>query len=167
MYIYIRFLQLLKGTLTPTPEPFPFFNCMCLPLSSELQKLIASNEQRMADLKQLSTQLLQKCREPCKDLSEIQPTTGTGTKKQNQSTDRRVPKHFAILIHLNIGPRLVFSYMLKINMEHKCRGHRVCRDLVSKRLLNFLTMKKIGKRMCWIRICGLVVTYLTRKCWQL
>lgn len=32
----------------------------------------------MADLKQLSIQLEQKCKEPCQDTVEIQPTTGTG-----------------------------------------------------------------------------------------
>ncbi|XP_074554538.1 fibrinogen gamma chain [Halichoeres trimaculatus] len=44
---------------------------------SELQNLIQSNERTMADLKQLSIQLQQKCSEPCKDDVEIQPTTGT------------------------------------------------------------------------------------------
>nr|XP_046274206.1 fibrinogen gamma chain [Scatophagus argus] len=43
----------------------------------ELQNLISSNERRMADLKQLSIQLQQKCNEPCKDTVEIQTTTGT------------------------------------------------------------------------------------------
>uniref|UniRef100_A0A3Q1CSQ9 Fibrinogen C-terminal domain-containing protein n=1 Tax=Amphiprion ocellaris TaxID=80972 RepID=A0A3Q1CSQ9_AMPOC len=43
----------------------------------ELQNLLASNERRMADLKQLSIQLQQKCNEPCKDTVEIQTTTGT------------------------------------------------------------------------------------------
>ncbi|XP_041838030.1 fibrinogen gamma chain [Melanotaenia boesemani] len=43
----------------------------------ELQNLISSNERRMADLKQLSIQLQQKCSEPCKDTVEIQTTTGT------------------------------------------------------------------------------------------
>ncbi|KAL7405128.1 hypothetical protein ABVT39_024192 [Epinephelus coioides] len=43
----------------------------------ELQSLIASNERRMTDLKQLSIQLQQKCSEPCKDEVEIQPLTGT------------------------------------------------------------------------------------------
>ncbi|XP_041790044.1 fibrinogen gamma chain [Chelmon rostratus] len=43
----------------------------------ELQSLITSNERRMADLKQLSIQLQQKCSEPCKDTVEIQTITGT------------------------------------------------------------------------------------------
>ncbi|XP_008280290.1 fibrinogen gamma chain [Stegastes partitus] len=43
----------------------------------ELQTLIASNERRMADLKQMSIELQQKCTEPCKDTVEIQTTTGT------------------------------------------------------------------------------------------
>ncbi|XP_033481166.1 fibrinogen gamma chain [Epinephelus lanceolatus] len=43
----------------------------------ELQSLMASNERRMTDLKQLSIQLQQKCSEPCKDEVEIQPLTGT------------------------------------------------------------------------------------------
>ncbi|XP_071770571.1 fibrinogen gamma chain [Centroberyx gerrardi] len=43
----------------------------------ELQNLISANERRMADLKQLSIQLRQKCNEPCKETVEIQPTTGT------------------------------------------------------------------------------------------
>ncbi|XP_049901365.1 fibrinogen gamma chain [Epinephelus moara] len=43
----------------------------------ELQSLMASNERRMADLKQLSIQLQQKCSEPCKDEVEIQTHTGT------------------------------------------------------------------------------------------
>lgn len=43
----------------------------------ELQNLISENERRMADLKQLSVQLQQKCNEPCTDTVEIQPTTGT------------------------------------------------------------------------------------------
>ncbi|XP_058496623.1 fibrinogen gamma chain [Solea solea] len=43
----------------------------------ELGEIISSNERRMADLKQLSLQLQQKCSEPCKDTVEIQPTTGS------------------------------------------------------------------------------------------
>ncbi|XP_018558724.1 fibrinogen gamma chain isoform X1 [Lates calcarifer] len=43
----------------------------------ELQNLISSNERRLADLKQLSIQLQQKCSEPCKDTVDIQPQTGT------------------------------------------------------------------------------------------
>ncbi|KAM7009801.1 fibrinogen gamma chain [Tautogolabrus adspersus] len=43
----------------------------------EVQNVISSNERRMADLKQLSIQLQQKCSEPCKDTVEIQTTTGT------------------------------------------------------------------------------------------
>ncbi|KAM9363732.1 fibrinogen gamma chain [Symphorus nematophorus] len=43
----------------------------------ELQNLISANERRMADLKQVSYQLQQKCSEPCKDTVEIQPITGT------------------------------------------------------------------------------------------
>ncbi|XP_049427962.1 fibrinogen gamma chain [Epinephelus fuscoguttatus] len=43
----------------------------------DLQNLLSSNERRMADLKQLSIQLQQKCSEPCKDEVEIQPLTGT------------------------------------------------------------------------------------------
>ncbi|KAM4585272.1 fibrinogen gamma chain [Odontesthes bonariensis] len=42
-----------------------------------LQNLLTTNERRMADLKQISLQLQQKCSEPCKDTVEIQPTTGT------------------------------------------------------------------------------------------
>ncbi|KAM3623282.1 uncharacterized protein V6R79_009585 [Siganus canaliculatus] len=43
----------------------------------ELNNLITSNERRMADLKQLSFQLQQKCTESCTDTVEIQSTTGT------------------------------------------------------------------------------------------
>ncbi|XP_069545870.1 fibrinogen gamma chain [Brachyistius frenatus] len=43
----------------------------------QLQNTISSNERRMAELKQLSIQLQQKCSEPCKDPVEIQTTTGT------------------------------------------------------------------------------------------
>ncbi|KAI3352495.1 hypothetical protein L3Q82_005450 [Scortum barcoo] len=43
----------------------------------ELQNLISSNERRMADLKQLSIQLQQKCSEPCTNTVEIKTTTGT------------------------------------------------------------------------------------------
>ncbi|XP_068176643.1 fibrinogen gamma chain [Antennarius striatus] len=43
----------------------------------ELQTLISSNERRMADLKQLSIELQQKCTESCKDTVEIQTITGT------------------------------------------------------------------------------------------
>ncbi|XP_074485680.1 fibrinogen gamma chain [Sebastes fasciatus] len=43
----------------------------------DLQNLIASNENRMSDLKQLSILLQQKCSEPCKDSVEIQPLTGS------------------------------------------------------------------------------------------
>ncbi|XP_005929302.1 fibrinogen gamma chain [Haplochromis burtoni] len=43
----------------------------------ELQNVISTNDRRMADLKQLSNQLQQKCNEPCRDTVEIQPTTGT------------------------------------------------------------------------------------------
>ncbi|XP_034544236.1 fibrinogen gamma chain [Notolabrus celidotus] len=43
----------------------------------ELQNVLTSNERRMADLKQLSIQLQQKCNEPCKDGVAIQPLTGT------------------------------------------------------------------------------------------
>ncbi|XP_029014527.1 fibrinogen gamma chain [Betta splendens] len=42
----------------------------------ELENIISENERRMADLKQLSLQLQQKCSEPCKDAVEIQPLTG-------------------------------------------------------------------------------------------
>uniref|UniRef100_H2LW76 Fibrinogen C-terminal domain-containing protein n=2 Tax=Oryzias latipes TaxID=8090 RepID=H2LW76_ORYLA len=42
----------------------------------ELQNVISSNERSMADLKQLSMQLQQRCSEPCKDSVEIQPITG-------------------------------------------------------------------------------------------
>lgn len=50
--------------------------CPCL--TSELQNVISSNERSMADLKQLSMQLQQRCSEPCKDSVEIQPITGAG-----------------------------------------------------------------------------------------
>ncbi|KAM9857017.1 fibrinogen gamma chain [Aulostomus maculatus] len=43
----------------------------------DLQNLISSNERRMVDLRQLSVNLQQKCREPCKDSTEIQPIQGT------------------------------------------------------------------------------------------
>ncbi|XP_068606645.1 fibrinogen gamma chain [Brachionichthys hirsutus] len=43
----------------------------------ELQTLISSNERRMADLKQISIQLQQKCTESCKDSVDIQAITGT------------------------------------------------------------------------------------------
>ncbi|KAK2817249.1 hypothetical protein Q5P01_025440 [Channa striata] len=43
----------------------------------ELQNVLSANERRMADLKQISIQLQQKCSEPCKDSVEIQPITGT------------------------------------------------------------------------------------------
>ncbi|CAN9510223.1 unnamed protein product [Ophioblennius macclurei] len=43
----------------------------------DLQNVIETNERRMADLKQLSIQLQQKCSEPCTDTVDIQTTTGT------------------------------------------------------------------------------------------
>ncbi|XP_053274407.1 fibrinogen gamma chain [Pleuronectes platessa] len=42
----------------------------------QLQNMISSNERRMADLKQLSIQLQQKCTEPCTDTVDIKPITG-------------------------------------------------------------------------------------------
>ncbi|XP_040001016.1 fibrinogen gamma chain [Xiphias gladius] len=42
----------------------------------ELQNIISENERRMADLKQLSIQLQQKCSEPCIDTVQIQTITG-------------------------------------------------------------------------------------------
>ncbi|KAL1023582.1 hypothetical protein UPYG_G00043140 [Umbra pygmaea] len=42
----------------------------------QLQGILEANEKRMLDLKQLSIQLEQKCKDPCKDTVEIQPTTG-------------------------------------------------------------------------------------------
>ncbi|GAA6234982.1 fibrinogen gamma chain-like [Lates japonicus] len=47
-------------------------------LLSELQDVISSDEKRLADLKQLSNQLKQKCSNPCEntDTVQIQPITG-------------------------------------------------------------------------------------------
>lgn len=45
---------------------------------SELQATLAANEKRLTDLKQLSLQLEQKCKLPCKDTVTIQPITGKG-----------------------------------------------------------------------------------------
>lgn len=45
---------------------------------SDLQAKLASNEKRLSDLKQLSLQLDQKCKLPCKDTVTIQPITGKG-----------------------------------------------------------------------------------------
>lgn len=44
--------------------------------------MISSNEKRMAELKQVSSQLQQTCSEPCRDSVTIQTTTGTGEKKK-------------------------------------------------------------------------------------
>lgn len=41
-----------------------------------LQEILSSNAKRMMDLKQLSLQLEQKCKEPCKDSVEIESVTG-------------------------------------------------------------------------------------------
>ncbi|XP_070684294.1 fibrinogen gamma chain-like [Pempheris klunzingeri] len=46
-------------------------------LCDELQDLISSNEKRLADLKELAIQLQQNCSQHCKDIVEIQPTSGT------------------------------------------------------------------------------------------
>ncbi|KAK5613441.1 hypothetical protein CRENBAI_021630 [Crenichthys baileyi] len=43
----------------------------------ELQNVILSNERRMGDLKKLALNLQQKCSEPCRDMVQIQPITGT------------------------------------------------------------------------------------------
>ncbi|XP_046901148.1 fibrinogen gamma chain [Hypomesus transpacificus] len=43
---------------------------------NELLSALDSNKRAMLDLKQLSVQLEQKCKEPCKDTVEIKPTTG-------------------------------------------------------------------------------------------
>uniref|UniRef100_A0A4W5RH59 Fibrinogen gamma chain n=1 Tax=Hucho hucho TaxID=62062 RepID=A0A4W5RH59_9TELE len=42
----------------------------------QLQGILESNKKRMLDLKQMSIQLDQKCKDPCKDTVEIKPTTG-------------------------------------------------------------------------------------------
>ncbi|XP_041728102.1 fibrinogen gamma chain [Coregonus clupeaformis] len=42
----------------------------------QLQGTLESNKKRMLDLKQMSIQLDQKCKDPCKDTVEIKPTTG-------------------------------------------------------------------------------------------
>lgn len=63
---------------------------VCLPISSELQNMISSNERRMGELKTLSLQLQQKCSEPCKDSVEIQPITGTGKSQSNQFCDPQI-----------------------------------------------------------------------------
>ncbi|XP_036373293.1 fibrinogen gamma chain-like isoform X2 [Megalops cyprinoides] len=42
----------------------------------ELQEILDANEKRMLQLKQLSLQLEQKCKLPCKDTVQIQPVTG-------------------------------------------------------------------------------------------
>lgn len=47
-------------------------------LSSQLQAILQANEKKMVDLKQMSLQLDQMCKEPCKDTVEIQPITGKG-----------------------------------------------------------------------------------------
>uniref|UniRef100_A0A4W6EU71 Fibrinogen gamma chain n=1 Tax=Lates calcarifer TaxID=8187 RepID=A0A4W6EU71_LATCA len=49
---------------------------ICFPLSSELKDLISSDEKRLADLKQLSNQLKQKCSNRCQNTVQIQPITG-------------------------------------------------------------------------------------------
>ncbi|MBN3295451.1 FIBG protein, partial [Amia calva] len=42
----------------------------------ELQDLVDTNDKRMVQLKQMAMQLEQKCKEPCRDTVQIQPTTG-------------------------------------------------------------------------------------------
>lgn len=46
---------------------------------SELQATLAANDKRLTDLKQLSLQLEQNCKLPCKDTVTIQTVTGKGT----------------------------------------------------------------------------------------
>lgn len=48
---------------------------------SDLQATLADNEKRLTELKQLSLQLEQKCKLPCKDTVTIQSITGKGTIK--------------------------------------------------------------------------------------
>lgn len=47
-------------------------------LPSQLQTTLQANENKMVDLKQMSLQLDQMCKEPCKDTVEIQTITGKG-----------------------------------------------------------------------------------------
>ncbi|KAJ8281137.1 hypothetical protein GJAV_G00063980 [Gymnothorax javanicus] len=42
----------------------------------ELDQMIGNNEKQMLQLRQLSLQLEQKCKQPCKDTIKIEPTTG-------------------------------------------------------------------------------------------
>uniref|UniRef100_A0A8C2PW19 Fibrinogen gamma chain n=1 Tax=Cyprinus carpio TaxID=7962 RepID=A0A8C2PW19_CYPCA len=51
-----------------------FFNAKCV--QSQLQSILQANEKRIIDLKQMSVQLDQICKEPCKDTVEIQTVTG-------------------------------------------------------------------------------------------
>lgn len=71
---------------------FPLTRPIRLLPSSDLQTLITSNERRMAELKQLSIQLQQKCSEPCKDTVEIQPITGTGEKRKEKKKKVSIDK---------------------------------------------------------------------------
>uniref|UniRef100_A0A8C1E0Z4 Fibrinogen gamma chain n=2 Tax=Cyprinus carpio TaxID=7962 RepID=A0A8C1E0Z4_CYPCA len=49
-----------------------------IPLPSQLQSIVQANEKRIIDLKQMSVQLDQMCKEPCKDTAQIQTVTGKG-----------------------------------------------------------------------------------------
>lgn len=82
---------------------------ICFPLTSELQSQITENERRMAELKQLSIQLQQKCTEPCKDTVEIQPTTGSG---KPTVTLRPFPFHKQFLNRASWKPHCVLVQCL-------------------------------------------------------
>lgn len=59
------------------------------PLPSQLQSILQANEKRITDLKQMSLQLDQVCKEPCKDTVEIQTVTGKGKiSRYKRSNDR-------------------------------------------------------------------------------
>ena len=84
--------QYFKYNLTRITSDTVHTTHFCHPFSSELQNLISDNERRMADLKQISIQLQQKCSEPCRDTVEIQPITGTGNKKKRRRKEKKIRK---------------------------------------------------------------------------
>uniref|UniRef100_A0A8C1W632 Fibrinogen gamma chain n=1 Tax=Cyprinus carpio TaxID=7962 RepID=A0A8C1W632_CYPCA len=53
----------------------------------QLQSILQANEKKITDLKQMSQQLDQMCKEPCKDTVEIQTVTGKGLKYMHFSPD--------------------------------------------------------------------------------
>ena len=100
------------------PEINSYNSCVPVLFSRKLQRLISSNEEKMANLKNSALMLQQQCNKPCEDEVKIQTITGEGAKKKKINLVTVSPSPFHKKFpnphsRQNICPCSVFTYRLK------------------------------------------------------